>query len=113
MRKVILPIIILSILLGTAVLAQKAELPDPGLTPDSPFYFFDTLAEKIVMFFTFGAERKAEKALEFAEEKITEAKAMVEKNKFQAAEKAIQGYQGFLDFANLKTKEAKEKGRVI
>jgi hypothetical protein len=33
--------------LGTGVLSQETELPDPGLTPDSPFYFLETIAEGI------------------------------------------------------------------
>jgi len=40
MRKVVLPIITLAFLLGAISFAQEAELPNPGLTPDSPFYFF-------------------------------------------------------------------------
>ena len=40
--------------LGIGVLAQETELPDPGLTPDSPFYFLETIAEGIGTLFTFG-----------------------------------------------------------
>lgn len=98
---------------GTVVLAQETELPNPGLTPDSPLYFLDTLGEKIGMFFTFGAERKAEKAMKYAEEKLAEVRAMAEENKPEAVEKANQKYQEFLDLANKKTKEAKEKGKDV
>jgi len=110
--KYILIVVILTFL-GITVLAQEAELPSPGLTPDSPFYFIDTLAEKIVMFFTFGAEKKAEKAMQYAEEKLAEVKAMAEKNKIQALERANQKYQEFLRLANMKTQEAKEKGKDV
>lgn len=113
MRKLILSLIIFSLLFGAMSFAQETDLPNPGLAPDGPFYFLDTLGEKIVMFFTFGAEKKAEKALEFAEEKLAEAKAMAEKNKTKAAEKANQKYQKFLGIANQKTQEAKEKGKDI
>ena len=99
--------------LGIGILAQETELPDPGLTPDSPFYFLDTLGEKIGMFFTFGAENKAEKALKIAEEKLAETKVMAERNKAQAIEKANQKYQEFLSLANQKAKEAKEKGKDV
>ncbi len=113
MRKLILSLIILSLLFGTMSFAQETDLPNPGLTPDSSFYFLDTLGEKIGMFFTFGAEKKAEKALKYAEEKLAETKAMAEKNKTKAAEKANQKYQKFLGIANQKTQEAKEKGKDI
>ena len=104
-----LPIIILSFFLGTITFAQETELPSPGLTPDSPFYFLDTLGEKIGMFFAFGAEKKAGKALKYAEEKLAEVKAMAKKNKAEALKKAKQRYQEYLSLANLKDKEAKEK----
>ena len=76
MRKLTLIIILLLFLFSSAagIFAQEAELPPPGLTPDSPFYFLDTLGEKIGMFFTFGTEKKAEKALKYADEKIAEVK---------------------------------------
>lgn len=108
-----MPIIIFSLLFWIVTLAQEVELPSPGLTPDSPFYFFDTLGEKIAMFFTFGAEKKAEKALKFAEEKLAEVKVMVEKNRTKAVEKATQKYQDFLNVANIKIQEAKEKGKDV
>ncbi len=115
MRKISLllaPLFLLTFL-GGIVLAQETELPDPGLTPDSPFYFFDTLGEKIGMFFTFGTEKKAEKTMKYAEEKLAEAKAIAEKKKPKALEKAGQRYQEFLGLANAKIQEAKEKGRDV
>ncbi len=114
MRK-IASLITLVILFSFAitVLAQTSDLPSPGLTPDSPFYFLDTLGEKIGMFFTFGTEKKAEKALKYADEKIAEVKVMAEKNKAKALEKANQKYQEFLNLANKKAQEAKEKGEDI
>ncbi len=116
MRKLILIIILLLFLLPSfkmGVLAQQAELLSPGLTPNSPFYFLDTLGEKLGMFFTFGDLKKAEKAMQYAEEKLAEAKLMAEKNKIQAMEKANQKYQEFLGLANRKTQEAKERGKNI
>jgi len=113
MKKVILLIIILSFFLGTVILAQETELPKPGLTPDSPFYFLDTLGEKIGMFFTFGAEKKIKKAIKYAEEKLAEVKVMVEKNKTKALERATQKYQKFIGLANTKTTENKERGKNV
>ncbi len=115
MRKIILFTTLLFLILsfGAEVLAQGIELSDPGLTPDSPFYFLDTLGEKIGMFFTFRVEKKAAKALKYAEEKLAEAIVMAEKNQTKALEKANQKYQEFLGLANTKTQEAKEKGKNI
>ena len=98
---------------GFSVLAKSNELTSPGLTPDSYFYFLDTIGEKVNMFFTFSPEKKAEKALGYAEERVAEAKVMAEENKPQAAEEAADGYKNFLDLANAKVEEAKEDGKDV
>ncbi|MFC1934550.1 DUF5667 domain-containing protein, partial [Chloroflexota bacterium] len=60
-------IVILALMLCSSgvVYAQEAEttLPDPGTTPDSPFYFMDKWGKQISLAFTFNAQRKGEKAL--------------------------------------------------
>lgn len=110
----ILTLIILSVLLfGGAAFAQETAEPDPGLTPDSSFYFLDTIGEKISLFFTFKVENKAEKALRFAEEKFAEAKKMAEENRVKALEKADEKYQHFLSLANQRVREAKNKGKDV
>ena len=63
-------VIIASLLFGGTAYAQDEELPDPGITPDSPFYFLDNLGKNIGLFFAFGPEAKARKALEYAEERL-------------------------------------------
>lgn len=49
---------------------------DAGLIPGNPFYFLDSWAEGLSLFFTFNNEKKAEKRLRFAEEKIAEAEEL-------------------------------------
>jgi len=111
--KLIFSIIIFLLLFEVVAFAQQSELPDPGLTPDSPFYFFDTLAEKIEIFFSFSPEKKAEKAIYYADEKLAEIEKMAEENEVEPMEKANQNYQKYLELANQKVKEAKEKGKDI
>jgi chemotaxis protein histidine kinase CheA len=112
--KILVSTILISIIFPIFILGQADfSLPHSGLTPDSPFYFLDTLGEKVSLFFTFAPEKKAEKAIQFAEEKLAEVKAVAEKNKPEAIEKANQKYQEFLGLANQKTQEAKEKGRDV
>lgn len=113
MKKQIIAISILSLLFTGIVFAQEDGSVDPGLSPDSPFYFLDTIGEKISLFFTFKAERKAEKALRFAEEKFAEAKAMAERNSAKALEKADERYQHFLELANRRAEEVREKGKDV
>jgi flagellar biosynthesis GTPase FlhF len=103
---------LLTFFLVSGVTAQETEV-NPGLTPDSPFYFLDTLQEKISLFFSFSTEAKARKALKFAEEKLAEVKAMAQENKEGALEKANQHYQNWLEKANQKAQEAKNKAKDV
>lgn len=103
----------MSLLVGGLVSAQERGLPDPGLTPDSPFYFFDTLGEKVEMLFTFGPKNKAEKAIQYAEEKLAEVKAIRKESKKKALEKAKQKYKKWRSLAEQKIEEAKQKGKNV
>ena len=97
------------LLLAGAVLAQETSpeassetsLPDPGTTPDSFFYFMDTLAENMALAATFDADAKIEKRLEIAQEKLAEARAMALEKKMAAMEKANEKHGQML--AKLKT----------
>lgn len=103
-------LLITSLFWGGAVYAQDEELPDPGLTPDSPFYFLDTWGKNISMFFTFGDEAKAKKALHYAEERLSEAQAMAVKNKIREMTRAANDYDGFMAMVNEKLEAAAENG---
>ncbi|HCP08809.1 MAG TPA: hypothetical protein DIT25_03370 [Candidatus Moranbacteria bacterium] len=73
--------------------AQEGQaLPDPGITPDSPFYFLDKWGKGISLAFTFGTEAKAKKQLIIAQERLAEAEQMEEEGKTEAAEKAVEQY---------------------
>jgi hypothetical protein len=56
---------------------------NPGMTPDSPIYFIKDTYQRIVV------GNDPEKALSYREQKIAEAKAMVEKGKPGATEKSL------------------------
>ena len=114
MKKIslILASLILVSLIGT-VLAQETELPDPGLTPDSPFYFLERISEEIGTFFTFGDLKKAERYAALATERVAEARAVVEKGKPEAAEKALKRYRYQLEKALVQAEKAKVKGKNI
>ncbi len=59
-----------------------AELPNPGLTPDSPFYFLDEI-------FEFNCDSSPEKAQQCWEEKMAEAWAVAKKKDPEAVKKAF------------------------
>src|SRR3972149_2393217 len=99
-----------SLLFSGAVFAQDEELPDPGLTPDSPFYFFDKLGKNIGMFLTFGDEAKANKALKYAEERLSETRAMALKDRVRETERAAKDYDGFMAKVNERLEAARQGG---
>jgi len=96
--------------LGTGVLAQETGLPNPGLTPDSPFYFLETIAEWIVTFFTFGDLKKAERHIALAAERLAEAQAVVEKGKPEFVEKTLARYENQLNNSIARAEKAESKG---
>ncbi|MCK5044920.1 hypothetical protein KAR26_04320 [Candidatus Parcubacteria bacterium] len=95
---------------GIGALAQETELPDPGLTPDSPFYFLETIVEGIGTFFTFGDLKKAERYATLAAERLAEARAVVEKGKPEIAEKALTRYENQLNNSIARAEKAQAKG---
>lgn len=104
-------VIVISLLFGGTAYAQvDEELPSPGLTPDSPFYFVDIWGEKIGLFFAFGAEAKAGKALEYAEERLAEAHVMAVKNKPEAVRMAASRYDEYIATGTQNIEEARNKG---
>jgi hypothetical protein len=76
--------------------ADDGALPDPGLTPDSLFYFFDGLSKKVSLFFTFDDEARARKALGYAEERLAEARLMAAKNRVRDTERAADDYDRYM-----------------
>jgi len=99
--------------LGTGVLAQtqETELPNPGLTPDSPFYFLETISEEIVTLFTFGDLKKAERYFTLAEERLSEAQVMIKENKPKRTEKTLERYGKQLGKSLIRAEKADAKGK--
>lgn len=70
-----------------------ASLPDPGLTPDNPFYFLDDFWKSVRLTFAFGVEKKADLRIKFAEEKLAEANEMARANNPNAVRRALNRYR--------------------
>jgi len=114
MRKILLLVASLVLIgFGGGILAQETELPAPGITPDSPFYFLETISEGIGTFFTFGDLKKAERYAALAAERVAEAQAVVEKGKPEFAEKALKRYEDQLNRSLARAEKAKAKGISI
>lgn len=110
MKKIIsMMAIIIALVLAPAVYAAE-ESVNPGIMPDSPFYFLDSWGEWFEMIFAFSAEAKSEKALTHAKEKLAEMEAMAEKGNIEAMEKAMARYEEKLAMATEKAEAAKKNG---
>ncbi len=106
-------IFVLSLSSGVALAATGSDsLPNPGLTPDSPFYFLEEWMNSISMFFTFSKDAKAQKALSIADEKLAEAKKMAEKGDQKAEDVAEKAYEKYMDEATQDATEAKAEGKT-
>jgi hypothetical protein len=115
---IMIPIIaVLSLIFcfGGVAYAQEDEvaLPDPGTTPDSPFYFMDKWGKQISLAFTFGDREKVEKALRYADERMAEIDAMMAQNKIKEATRATKEYQYCLDTAAKYMERARLKGADV
>jgi len=71
-------IVLIPLALARPALAQeqRTELPAPGITPDSFWYFGEILKERLSLIFTFDRESKLNKYFDFGNERISEAKEM-------------------------------------
>jgi len=70
-----------------------------GITPDSPFYGIDVAMDNIGLMFTFNNEKKAEKKLQIADERLKEAEMMAATNNIEAMEKARLNHEKMLQSA--------------
>jgi len=112
MKKIFSILVLLVLSFGAvSVLAQDDNLPSPGLTPDSPFYFLKTWKEQIQLFFTFGLENKVKQYLHLADVRMAEYQKMLEKGKTEIAQKTLDKYEKQLNLALQKAEELKSAGQ--
>ena len=111
----IITILAITFCFGGVAYAQESEatLPEPGTTPDSPFYFMDKWGKQISLAFTFNAGEKAQKALSYADERMAEINAMMNQNKIKAANQAANEYQCCLEIATKNMEQARLKGADV
>ena len=124
MSKKILAIIASLLLVGvvftaTPVCAQEeegvsiGEVTDPGILPDSPFYFMKTWGRAVRSFFAFNNQERAELALRFANEDALAIKALCDKGECQLAERHCERFQERFQEAIRWTERAREEGKDV
>lgn len=88
---------------------QSSAALNAGIKPGQFLYFLDTASERVALFFTFSPEKKAQKALEYADERLAEIEAIAEENDSVTIKKAVANYENSMTFATEKSKEVKDK----
>jgi len=111
MRKVF-PFLISLILIVSITPTFASAKTGGGIGPNSFFYFLDVIAEDINLFFTFNPEKKARKAIEYANERIAEISELPENDK-QEIPTTIKRYEKQLELAKeISTEIDSEEKRV-
>lgn len=111
MKKLFLTLALLSVIIFSLP-ASALAATSPGVKPGSFFYFFDTTFEQISLFFTFNPEKKAKKALTYADERLAEVEAIAGNNNTEVVKTAITNYENNISLAAEKSKEVQDKERA-
>ncbi|PIQ92595.1 MAG: hypothetical protein COV70_00225 [Parcubacteria group bacterium CG11_big_fil_rev_8_21_14_0_20_39_22] len=85
---------------------------DAGPTPGSFWYGITTTFENVNIFFTFNSEKKAEKALGYAERRLTQAKAAAESKNSKAVQIALTNYESKINLASESSRKIKDNERA-
>jgi len=110
-KKVIAILMVLAFLFGGVAYGQTNDLPEPGMLPDSPFYFLKNWSESIGTFFTFDDEAKVERYLDLSERRLSETRALAEKGNDEMAVENLERYNQEIENALSRAEEAREKGK--
>ncbi len=70
----------------------ETSFSDHGMLQDNPFYFLKRFSEDIRLLFTFDEEKKAALHLDFAKVRLSEAKALITKNKSNEAKHPLEEF---------------------
>jgi len=92
---------------------ETPELVPAGSARDSPFYSLDRFLEKMRLRITGNAVAKTQLQLKFAEERLAEAKKLIELNKQELAEETIDDYKVALQDLELDLGTAKDAGNDV
>lgn len=88
-----------------------AEDEGPGIMPDSPLYFLDTIFSRLSLALTFDKAAKAEKGITIAQERLLELKVMAKRGKPEGVAKAEAEYESALGAATKAAEEIESDGK--
>lgn len=80
-----------------AINGEEFELGEPGILPNSFWYNFEIIKERLVIIFTFSNLSKAKKLLSLSTERVSELNKMTEIQDIPNSKKTINRYISSLD----------------
>ena len=92
---------------------SEANLYTPKITPDNPFYFAKTTFEALQLAVTFDEKTRVKMKLSFAERRLAESKAMIEKGEISKGTKLLEQYEKLLEATTQNFKKIDEKGKGV
>lgn len=107
-KQIIIFLLFFALLMPVFVSAQTENIPKAGTF----FYLIDTTLEKVGLFFTFSPEKKAQKALEYADKRLLQIQALEESDTPDAVETLVKNYENNIALAVQKSKEVTDKEKA-
>lgn len=93
-------------------IADEQTTSEAGTTPDSILYTFDKFLEDLQLAITADSEKESELLLQFAKERLAEAKVMTQSEKQQFVKEAVEAYMQLLAQSQEKVSEAIHEGEL-
>jgi hypothetical protein len=93
-------------------LEDEVKIIEPGLLPNSFWYWSDRFAEETKYLFTFSKEKKADFLIEIAEERLAEMKALSEKGITSYVDRLLTKHEHHIKKAEELYNELLEDGKI-
>lgn len=85
-----LAMLVVFLFLPFSVYADKSDLPSVKITPDSFYYPLKRISEKVIVYFYFDSNKKADYYRNLVQERLAELKYIVDKDFKDQVEKSTQ-----------------------
>jgi hypothetical protein len=95
------------------VVAVESQLPNAGILPGNPLYFFKRIGEGIGTFFAVTDTQKSERFRVLAERRLSEARELAEQGQDALAETTVEQYRERIQNAIERAEEAQDAGRNV
>jgi len=111
MKKLLVALLLPILFVAVAPVSTSAQT-NTGPTPGTFWYGIATTFENVNLFFTFNSEKKAEKALGYAERRLAQAKTAAESENSKAVETALADYEAKIALASESSRKIRDNERA-